>query len=59
MTEFELLQDFNLLIQYEQQLRDTTDIKELNRIYSMTKKKLDEVYRDKKSIIKDNKKGMK
>lgn len=55
MTEFELLQDFNLLIQYEQQLKDTTDIKELNRIYSMTKKKLDEVYKDKKSIIKDKK----
>ncbi len=56
MKEMELLQDFNLLIQYLNQLRDATDQAELNRYNSMAKKKLDEVYKDKKAILKEKSK---
>lgn len=55
MEEMELLQDVNLLVQYINIMRDCTDPAELNRYHSMAKKKLDEVYKDKKGILKHKK----
>ena len=52
--EMELIQDINLLNQYIMQIKDTNDMSELNRINSMAKKKLDEVYKDKKKILKEH-----
>ena len=50
--EMELIQDVNLLNQYVLQLKDATSMEEINRFNSMAKKKLDEVFKDKKKIIK-------
>lgn len=52
MTDFELLQDINLLLQYIQHMKDVEKMDELNKYHSMAKKKLDEVYKDKKKILK-------
>ena len=55
----ELLQDLNLVIQYLGIMRDTDDISELERYHSMIKKKIKEVYRDKRELLKEEKKESK
>ena len=55
MSEYELVQDLNLILQYLQTMRDTQDKKELNRYNSMCKKKLDQIYREKKELLKEKK----
>ena len=53
----ELLKDLNLLIQYLGILRDTNDIAELDRYHSMVKKKIKEIYREKREFLKEEKKA--
>ncbi|MBQ9866777.1 MAG: hypothetical protein IJM34_07130 [Lachnospiraceae bacterium] len=50
--EMELIQDINLLNQYIVQLKNAESMEEINRYNSMCKKKLDEVFKDKKKIAK-------
>ena len=53
MTELELLQDLNLAARYLNQMKDAASPDELNRVHSMLKKKIEEVYRDKKQLLKE------
>ena len=55
----ELLKDLNLVIQYIGILRDTDDIDELDRYHTMVKKKIKEIYREKREYLKEEKKANK
>ena len=55
----ELLKDLNLVIQYIGILRDTDDIDELDRYHTMVKKKIKEIYREKREYLKEDKKANK
>ena len=59
MGNSELIKDINLLLRYFQLMRDTQDEKELNRYHIMCKKKLDEVYKGRKVLMKARKKRLK
>lgn len=52
----ELLQDLNQLIQNMGIMRDSGSIDELDRYYSMIRKKLKEVYKVKREMLKKEKK---
>ena len=59
MSDIEVIQDINLILQYLQIMRDTQDKKELNRYNSMCRKKLDEIYKGKKLLLKSKKEALK
>ena len=59
MTDIELVKDMNLIMQYLQGMRDTQEKDDLERYYHICKKKLEEIYRDKKDMIKEKKSELK
>ena len=55
MTEIELIKDMNLIIRYLQNMQDTQDKDELDRDFNICRKKLEEIYKDKKKLLKEKK----
>ncbi len=54
-NDIELVKDINLILQYLQAMRDTQDKKELNRYNALCRKKLEQIYKDKKELLKEMK----
>ena len=55
MTDIELVKDINIIMQQLQTMRDTQDKKELEKAYYISKRKLEEIYKDKKELLKERK----